>query len=95
MRQLQSGYKVRIHRLLADAGLAPQLIYASIEDSPSKLYGGSYMIIMDYVENDSTSVFSVDQLGDIRRAMDLLHEKNLVFGDPQKITVINRIPILT
>ncbi|KAM6489346.1 hypothetical protein JOM56_015247 [Amanita muscaria] len=81
-------YNTRAHRLLADHGLAPELIYDGTE---GLRYGGLLMIVMDYVKGGTTlskflhSSPHQDRLDavikSVKKAIALLHAENLVFGD--------------
>jgi len=75
-------YNVVAHRLLADADLAPKLHFCE------RVVGDLYMVIMDCV--DGTSVWQLQEdrkpvpaivLEDVSRAVRILHEKDIVFGD--------------
>ena len=83
-------YGDRAHRLLADAGLAPKLLYTGsphiTEEQPS--YRDLSMVVMDYVEGSTLAkAKGMDDnakgvaRSQIRRALDLLHNDGLVFGD--------------
>jgi serine/threonine protein kinase len=81
------------HRLLAAAGLAPKLLYygplkfGGDDDAPS--YQSISMVVMEYVEGETLAVAkgSMDEgmiekvRSEIRRALELLHIRGLVFGD--------------
>ena len=80
-------YNTRAHRLLAQHGFAPELIYDGTE---GPFYGGLSMIVMDYVEGITlseslaTPPFLAHQdavIASIRTAVGLLHTNDLVFGD--------------
>ena len=47
-------YNTRAHRLLADHGLAPELIY---DGTASCRYGGLLMVVMDYAKGKTLSKF--------------------------------------
>ncbi|KAF8601301.1 hypothetical protein BDV93DRAFT_475718 [Ceratobasidium sp. AG-I] len=90
-------YCTRAHRLLANAGLAPKLLFDSEKLLPT---AGDRMIVMEYVPN--TDLY--DYLGlpstkpgsaeleaireDVEKAVDMLHKENLVFGDLRAPNVI-------
>ena len=79
------------HRILADAGLAPKLLYYGsphfTEGQPS--YHNLSMVVMDYIEGPTlaTAREVIDDKAEgvarseVRRALDLLHSAGLVFGD--------------
>lgn len=64
------------HRLLAGHGLAPALIHCERMDS----LGGLWVLVMDYVDEvqGGKKEWIVQ---DVERALKLLHEANIVFGD--------------
>ena len=82
-----ASYHASAHRLLAKHQLAPELHSAGTEEIPPKLYGGRYMIVMDFVDGEdwsnSLSIFS-----QIRRALNLLHSNNLVHGDLRRPNIL-------
>ena len=75
-----STYHAEAHRLLAQRQLAP-LHYAGTEDSVPSLYGGRYMVVMDFVDETSRAALTGAQFADVKKAVALLHSNNLVFGD--------------
>ncbi|KAI0000748.1 hypothetical protein BJV74DRAFT_110186 [Russula compacta] len=46
-------YNARGHRLLVDAGHAPELLYCSTEDSNAEDLGGLIMVVMGYVPGET------------------------------------------
>ncbi|KAF8581176.1 hypothetical protein K439DRAFT_251562 [Ramaria rubella] len=77
-----SKYNAEAHRLLAENQLAPALHYVGMEDTGAPKYGGRYMIVMDFVEGEHPSNFlSKDAADRIKKAVNLLHSQNFVFGD--------------
>ena len=75
-------YGAEAHRLLAEKGLAPTL------HACRKVLGDFYMIVMDYVPGetaesliDSRTRIPAPVWDDVKTAIDILHEKDLVFGD--------------
>lgn len=76
-------YSVEAHKLLADKGLAPTLRYYA--DIP----GGLFVVVMDLVRHcqdahsfiNSTGRLPASAYDDVRRAVDILHQHDLVFGD--------------
>jgi len=76
-----STYHAEAHRLLAQRQLAPSLHYAGTEDSARSLYGGRYMVVMDFVDGTSPDALTGAQFAEVKEAVTLLHSKNLVFGD--------------
>jgi hypothetical protein len=77
-----STYHAEAHRILANRRLAPTLHYASTDDAEAPKYGGRYMIVMDFVEEESAvSSLSEGQFEQVKEAVELLHSHDLVFGD--------------
>lgn len=90
-------YCSRAHRLLADAGLAPKLLFDSGKLLPN---AGDRMIVMEYVANtdlydylrlpstkpESSELQAIHR--DMEKAVEMLHEENLVFGDLRAPNVI-------
>jgi len=84
-------YGERAHRLLANKDLAPKLLYCGSpqlnDDQPT--YRSISMVVMDYVDGDTLIVpkrkmneETIETVrSEIRRALDLLHDNGLVFGD--------------
>ena len=84
-------YGQRAHQILADEGLAPKLLYCGSprldDDEPS--YQSISMVVMEYVDGDTLAVakqkmseVSVETVRSaVRRALELLHNHGLVFGD--------------
>jgi len=89
-------YNEVAHRLLADHDppLAPILYHCM------RVIGGLYMVVMEYMSNAKTlhRFFVPSPLSplpdagavrqDLTRALDLLHEQNLVFGDLRPLNVL-------
>ncbi|KAG6914878.1 hypothetical protein DXG01_014771 [Tephrocybe rancida] len=87
-----STYHTQSHRILAEHQLAPKLLYAGTDKPKGQMYGGRYMIVMDFVEGQQ----AVDYLSDphfeqVKQAIQLLHMQDLVFGDlrPPNILTTN------
>jgi serine/threonine protein kinase len=84
-------YGERAHRLLADAGLAPKLLYCGSlqfnDDDPS--YRSISLVVMEYVDGETLAEAKpkMDQgmieivRSEVQRALELLHSHGLVFGD--------------
>ena len=84
-------YGERAHQVLAEAGLAPKLLYCGPPqlDMGQPSYHPLCMVIMEYVNGltlaeakcklDETTAGRVRK--EVERALDLLHTKGLVFGD--------------
>jgi len=84
-------YHEEAHRLLAGKNLAPTL------HSCTRVVGGMYMVVMEYVPKaKGLSLHAAPppplSLGvirqGIRQALDLLHDKGLVFGDLREANVL-------
>ena len=85
-------YNVVAHRHLASCGLAPNLRYSSTEDEKASLYGGRYMIVMDYVDLEPCiGPLTQPQYERVEQAIKILHSEKMVFGDlrPQNILIGN------
>ncbi|KAL5514693.1 hypothetical protein ACEPAG_2009 [Sanghuangporus baumii] len=81
-------YNETAHRLLEEAELAPKLYYFT------RLVSGHCMVVMDYIDSpplsDSLKQENYLEICDrVGEAVELLHEKNFVFGDfrPQNIVL--------
>ena len=72
-------YHEEAHRILAENQLAPKLHFCI------PLFGDMYMVIMDYVNSASLFYKNIRNAGtiysDVNKAIGLLHERDLVFGD--------------
>lgn len=82
-------YGDKAHRLLAQHGLAPTLHLYTV------LQGGVRMVVMDSVNGQdastkfgSTAKLPVDVRSDLTRALRLLHDANLVFGDLRRPNIM-------
>ncbi|KAG2337820.1 hypothetical protein BDR05DRAFT_1045202, partial [Suillus weaverae] len=82
-------YGEDIHKAMAEAGLAPKLLYYGkidvVEGMPS--YGGLWMVVMEYM--DRMMAHSALQLPpsfhqELMKAIEYCHRKGFVFGDLQK-----------
>jgi tRNA A-37 threonylcarbamoyl transferase component Bud32 len=78
-----SAYNADAHRFLAEHQLAPALHYAGTEDADKRMYGGRYMIVMDFIDatHPWPGSLSDEQFDQVRQAVDILHSHELVFGD--------------
>ncbi|KAK0199567.1 hypothetical protein DFS33DRAFT_1367992 [Desarmillaria ectypa] len=82
-------YGAEAHQLLADADLAPKLLYHGVIDSSTGApsYGSLRMVVMEEVEG--TNAFARYQgrkapqlfVDSVREAIHKLHDRGLVFGD--------------
>lgn len=73
-------YNEAAHRLLADHGYAPKLHYFS------RLVGGLYMVVMEYINSRPLPLIRSDYnrqdvYRDLEKAVQALHDQNFVFGD--------------
>jgi len=86
-------YNVEAHQLLAAEGLAPKILYNGICDAMEMT-----MVVMDFVPgstlSDMTNGAMVDKRAfksvftDIRRALSILHDNQLVFGDLRMLNIM-------
>lgn len=103
------NYGVKAHRQLAENGLAPILFYYGspcLDKEPS--YRSLSMVVMDYVDgvtlasakkggemDEKTTKFV---LSEVRRAIKMLHDNKLVFGDLRSpnvmITKANKVKLI-
>ncbi|KAG6894623.1 hypothetical protein C0992_005366 [Termitomyces sp. T32_za158] len=81
-----SRYHAEAHRLLAERGLAPKLHHSSTEGG--SLYGGRYMVVMDFFEGKMPHTLSEGQFNRVKEAIDLLHSHGIVFGDLRILNVL-------
>ena len=79
-----SRYNIHAHCLLAEQNLAPQ-VYGF-----DKLAFGHFMVVMEYIDGHSMigRDFTTDDLGRVQKAMDILHEEDIVFGDLRPNNII-------
>ncbi|PKC57638.1 hypothetical protein RhiirA1_352806 [Rhizophagus irregularis] len=85
-----SKYNIQGHNICAEHNLAPQLLYSS-DDEEVKALGGFKMVIMEYIcgipldqkylKDEIKPQSCVSIIEDVKKAIDLLHEKDFVFGD--------------
>lgn len=85
-----SRYNAEAHRLLAKNQLAPSLHYAGTEDPDAPLYGGRHLVVMDFVDGALPDVLTQAQYVEVKKAVTLLHSKNLVFGDLRPPNILIR-----
>ncbi|KAK0231368.1 hypothetical protein IW262DRAFT_1343836 [Armillaria fumosa] len=87
-------YGVEAHALLAQHNLAPPLLYFKHLNEDGAGYGALNMIVMGYVEGKTaTKVFngaalSPNVVGDLERALNILHGEGLVFGDLRRPNIM-------
>ncbi|KAF8591615.1 hypothetical protein K439DRAFT_776432 [Ramaria rubella] len=81
------SYSSVAHRLVANAGLAPCLLYCGMDDASAPFFGRLKMVVMDYIEGVSAHYImqkmrlNPQVYESVRRALDILHNSNFVFGD--------------
>ncbi|KAI9432392.1 hypothetical protein H4582DRAFT_1821207 [Lactarius indigo] len=79
-----SRYNAGVHRLLAAAGLAPEIFYSSTEDPD---LAGLTIVVIEFIDGTTAyqlygsrqlppSIFNLT-----RKALEILHKSNFVFGD--------------
>ncbi|KAK0242163.1 hypothetical protein EDD85DRAFT_278209 [Armillaria nabsnona] len=87
-------YGAEAHRLLAQHNLAPPLLHFKHLNEDGAGYGALQMVMMGYVEGKTaTKVFngaalSQNIVGDLKRALDILHTEGLVFGDLRRPNIM-------
>jgi serine/threonine protein kinase len=101
-------YSERAHKILWEAGLAPRLDYCgSLQlDDGQPSYGPLSMVVMEYIHgqplNDAKgnmdTVTKQRVRNDVRRALDLLHARSMVFGDLRPpnvmVTTANKVNLI-
>ncbi|KAG8685675.1 hypothetical protein FRC11_010231, partial [Ceratobasidium sp. 423] len=80
------SYNVDAHKLLAQAGLAPKLLYDGSMRENERLGPDYRMIVMEYIDGIDLGRYAGPALPervseDITRALSILHAEDLVFGD--------------
>ena len=83
------SYGVNVHRLLEREKLAPRLRYFSGDDKGFKKPGGLEMVVMDFIPGTSDSPLTDQGRKDVSRALELLHEAGMVFGDLRLPNILN------
>ena len=92
-------YGTEAHETLAEKGMAPQLLYYGALDGEEDLrnstkegafehglyIGPLRMVIMEYIKGEP---WPRDAREQVKKAIDLLHEKELVFGDLRRQNVL-------
>jgi len=87
-------YNERGHRLLAKHGLAPELLWVT-DNFDARKCGYRVMVVMEFLEGytadncralDNSTLDTVHE--DVRRAVEILHEANLVFGDLRRPNIM-------
>ncbi|CUA77704.1 hypothetical protein RSOLAG22IIIB_12774 [Rhizoctonia solani] len=78
------SYNAAAHRLLAAMNLAPELLFISSEDPSEFKVANRTMVVMKEAPHRNLSGTSPPPdcvLRDVKRALDVLHKHNIVFGD--------------
>ncbi|KAK2464093.1 hypothetical protein APHAL10511_003880 [Amanita phalloides] len=81
-------YHGNAHRIVADAGHAPQLFFCE------RLQGGVMMVIMELVNGRDAfyhfgnKAIPSDLLDNVKEAISILHRANLVFGDMRRPNIL-------
>jgi serine/threonine protein kinase len=92
-------YGERAHRVLAGEGLAPALLYCGspCSDQKDPSYQSISMVVMEYVDGDTLAVkrgSGIDEVtvktvrSEVQRALELLHDQGLVFGDLRRPNIM-------
>ncbi|KZV95145.1 hypothetical protein EXIGLDRAFT_834524 [Exidia glandulosa HHB12029] len=77
-----SRYADCVHRTLAEAGVAPQLIFCKWVDTVNQM-----VVIYEYVKDEGGS-YDPKEIEELKRAVAVLHGKGLVHGDLRSPNVI-------
>ncbi|QRV94453.1 kinase domain protein [Ceratobasidium sp. AG-Ba] len=86
-------YNGQAHRLLAEQDLAPQLLYDGTTHSDGQIGSDYYMIVMDFVngirfDQLPPKLLSKEVTNSIEKALQTLHDADLVFGDLRPLNVM-------
>lgn len=87
-------YGVEARRLLAQHNLAPPLLYFKHLNEDGTGYGALKMVVMVYVEGKTASkvfsgaTLSPNVVGDLERALNILHGEGFVFGDLRRPNIM-------
>lgn len=77
-----SRYNAEAHRLLASHNVAPGIHYAVTKDSTAQMFGEHYVVVVDFWDGSTPSIpLSNELVGQVSKAITLLHSNKLVFGD--------------
>ncbi|KAI0301747.1 hypothetical protein B0F90DRAFT_1628224, partial [Multifurca ochricompacta] len=82
------AYDGNAHSIVAKAGYAPQLFFCE------RLQGGVMMVIMELVvgrdafHHFGSKTIPSDLLDDVKAAISILHDANLVFGDMRRPNIL-------
>ncbi|KAJ7594347.1 hypothetical protein C8J56DRAFT_776574 [Mycena floridula] len=88
------SYGEEAHTLLAEQGLAPKLLYCGDIGDGGAGYGGLKMVVMEYVNGQTaaqvfgTNKLSRDVTNDVNKAIGLLHQNGMVFGDLRRPNIM-------
>ena len=91
-------YNANGHRLLAEHGLAPQLLYISSENMDAGHFGYRVMVVMEFLAGQTAEDYQLvsskrgsiwsDVSNDVKMAIETLHKADLVFGDLRTPNII-------
>ncbi|KAG9118692.1 hypothetical protein FRC07_006668 [Ceratobasidium sp. 392] len=85
-------YHSRAHQLLAEAGLAPKLLFDGFSIPGAPKPSGRFMIVMEYVKGrdltEAGEIIPSCVRESIEEAISILHRHNIVFGDLRRPNVL-------
>jgi serine/threonine protein kinase len=88
-------YHEKGHQLLAQHGLAPKLLWVKVDNSDVQECGYRVMVVMEFLDGctaeycralDRSTMDAVHE--DVKRAIEILHNANLVFGDLRRPNIM-------
>ncbi|CEL53119.1 hypothetical protein RSOLAG1IB_11251 [Rhizoctonia solani AG-1 IB] len=84
------SYNAGAHRLLEKDKLAPQLFFVSSEQPKNQRFAERIMVVMEEVVGRDSEGAPVNDLvrNDVLRALNILHDKRLVFGDLRRPNIM-------
>ncbi|KAJ8517158.1 hypothetical protein ONZ45_g5633 [Pleurotus djamor] len=71
------------HRLMYDAGVAPELIYCQYEPDV-----GERCIVSEYIHDDLSKLPTDEAIEKLKAGLKLLHDNDYVFGDLRDANII-------
>lgn len=81
-------YSAEAHRLLAELGMAPKLLYYSAEEKGFEKVGGLDMVVMEFLEEEPGGTWNKTRWDQIKKGLEVLHETGFVFGDLRKNNIL-------